>query len=131
MKPILLTAALLTGLAACQVRSMDYGVAERNLGIALVEMPLRIGMGRDEVLKELGEASYMGFDSQRREVWTYDSCVYDVETRDDGSFVVLAFADPATMASSTHRRTVIISFDADLKVRDVADESRRIDYPVD
>jgi hypothetical protein len=86
-------------------------------------------MSSAEVAQVLGSPNIVSTDEERREVWIYDKIATDRahSSSSGGVNVLILGAGSAAGASSTSQRTltVIIKFDKDSKVRDIAYHTSR------
>jgi outer membrane protein assembly factor BamE (lipoprotein component of BamABCDE complex) len=102
-------------------RAVQQGMAEGDrLTVAAVQREVARGMSGSQVLEALGSPNIISTDEHGREVWVYDKFATDVVTSGSSWFVT------AGAASRTQRTlTVIIKYDEDKRVRDIAYHSSR------
>jgi len=112
-------AALL--LPACHSQPKeDDGAPSKNLTTGVVQRELRVGMSSAQVAEALGSPNIVSTDEEGREVWVYERSAREVQSRSDGYFVIFLFGEHSSAKSSQRTLTVLVKFDKDHKVREVA-----------
>ena len=122
-------AFLLSGCTAqkhqADVRSNDDA---GKLTVGSVQKEIEVGMGGGDVAAALGSPNIVSTDENGNEVWIYDKISTDVSysRSSTGVIVGLVFGHAAGASSSSQKTlTVIVKFDGEGKVRDVAYHSSR------
>jgi outer membrane protein assembly factor BamE (lipoprotein component of BamABCDE complex) len=88
--------------------------------VGTVQREVAKGMPGDQVLEALGSPNIVSTDEHGREVWVYDKFASDVVSSGSSWFVT------AGATSRTQRTlTIIIKYDEDKRVRDIAYHSSR------
>lgn len=129
----LLMFGLLAVQASCSARrhaaDVQAGVDGDRMTVGVVQKEIRKGMPGSDVAAALGSPNIVTTDEEGREVWIYDKIATDrVESSGGGGAWLLFFGASSTArASSTSQRTltIIIKYDANQRVRDVAYHSSR------
>lgn len=89
-----------------------------------VQSQIAKGMSGSQVAESLGSPNIVTTDENGREVWIYDRFATDVKASDSSGGVWLIFAfiggSSGAATKSTRSLTVVIKFDENKKVRDVA-----------
>ncbi|MBK8977693.1 MAG: hypothetical protein IPM29_17440 [Planctomycetes bacterium] len=102
----------------------DDGPGARRLSTALVDARIEKGMSSGEVLEVLGTPNIQATDGEGGRVWTWDKVSTDrVDERSSvfGTLLVLGASSSSRSSSTTQRTlTIVIKFDADDRVKDVA-----------
>jgi outer membrane protein assembly factor BamE (lipoprotein component of BamABCDE complex) len=126
---IILALAMLGCSASQRAADVQKGVNGDNLTVGKVQREIRKGMSGGEVVQVLGSPNIVSTDENGREVWIYDKLATDrVYSKGAAGVWVLLFGySGESGASSTSQRslTVVIKFDDQKKVRDVAYHSSR------
>ena len=129
--PVTLAFAIL--FAGCGAEYHAHG-AQAGLGgdqltLGTVQKDIRNGMNATEVLETLGSPNIVTRGDNGTETWVYDRIGTDSVHSESGGwwFLVLAGGSTGSGAASTSQRTltVIIKFDEQKKVRDLAYNSSR------
>lgn len=126
MKHILASIAILmiVILCACEAdyhaRKVRAADDQSRLTVGTVQREIRVGMSAAEVAEALGSPNIVSTDELSREVWIYDRHATDVTS--SGS---IWFVSAGSASRSQRTLTVIVKFDEDKKVRDVAYHSSR------
>lgn len=110
---------LLTALGGCEATYHNAQIQATREGGGLttgtVQRELKVGMTNANVAEVLGSPNIVSTDDQGREVWVYDRTATEVVASQSSWFVT------AGAASRTQRTlTVIVKFDSQGKVRDIA-----------
>jgi outer membrane protein assembly factor BamE (lipoprotein component of BamABCDE complex) len=145
----LLAIAVILPLTGCMSAHQHYlqthGAQEREMTVGLVQKEIRKGMSAADVAEVLGSPNIVTTDSESREVWIYDKISTDVtySTDSGGGGVLLligaagggalggglgsgSYGRAAGAQSKTQRTlTVVIKYDEQKKVRDLAYHSSR------
>ena len=122
--PLVIAASAL--LAGCSVPKLpsDSDGAKTNLSAGVVQREIRKGMTGGEVATVLGSPNIVTSGPNDSEVWVYDRTFSQVEAAGastDVWFLVGVTGQTAGISrSSQSTLTVVIKFDADKKVADVA-----------
>lgn len=120
-----LAAGVAVVLLACSVPKMPEGdsSAER-LTAGTVQREIRKGMAGGEVATVLGSPNIVTSGPNGTEVWVYDRTFSEVSTASAGTgvwFLIGTTSQDAGVRRSTQSTlTVVVKFDADKKVADVA-----------
>ena len=109
---------VLAAVAACQ--SPPPEEEGKNLTAGVVQREIRVGMSGAEVVEALGNPNIVTGDENGLEVWTYERYARNVETKENGYFVIFLFGSKEAAKGSTRSFTVIIKFDVTKKVREFA-----------
>lgn len=121
-------------LASCSAsdHARDVGAGDgnpQNLTVGKVQSEIQKGMGADKVVESLGSPNIVTTDELGREVWVYDRFATDVVSSQSsgGVFWIIGVTRRQSGAESTSQRslTVIIKYDEQKKVRDVAYHSSK------
>jgi len=108
-------------LAACASPPPEEG---DDLTVGKVQGEIREGMDAASVAQVLGSPNIVTTDDQGREVWIYDKVSSDrVDTQSSigGGIIIFGGGKSSRQSSSTQRTlTIIIKYDEQKKVRDVA-----------
>lgn len=99
--------------------------SERNkLTLGNVQRSIAKGMTQDKVLESMGSPNIVTTDEQGREVWVYDRFASEVTSSgSSGGVWLVLWADSGSSSATTKTQrslTVIIKYDADKRIRDVA-----------
>ncbi len=118
--PLIVSFGFLVGsLVGCQASYHASGVRSASeadrLTVGTVQREIKVGMRSPDVAEALGSPNIVSTDAQGREVWIYDKTATDVVVSGSSWFVTAG-------ASSKSQRTltVIVKFDEDGAVRDIA-----------
>ena len=122
--------AVLSGCGAAQhAASTQEGLQGNRLTVGTVQKEIKKGMSGAEVAEALGSPNIVSTDEQGREVWIYDKISTDRVQTESSSYGTLILLGARTSAgsSSTSQQTltIIIKFDNDKKVRDIAYHASR------
>ncbi|BFU96849.1 MAG: conserved protein of unknown function [Nitrospira sp.] len=111
------------GLAGCG----GGGTAEikdDRLTVGRVQSEIKVGMPASQVVEILGSPNIVTTDDKRREVWMYDKVStdrVDTSTASYGTLIILGKNSRDASSSQRQRTlTIIIKYDEDKKVRDLA-----------
>jgi outer membrane protein assembly factor BamE (lipoprotein component of BamABCDE complex) len=113
-------------LSGCSVPKLpsDGDTSKSNLSAGVVQREIRKGMTGGEVATILGSPNIVTSGPNNSEVWVYDKTFSQVETANAGTgvwFIVGSTGQNAAVSrSSQSTLTVVIKFDGDKKVSDVA-----------
>jgi outer membrane protein assembly factor BamE (lipoprotein component of BamABCDE complex) len=114
---LVLTMAILAGCV------MPYR-AQQELTVADAQRSIKVGMSGAEVIEALGSPNIVSTDEKGREVWVYDRITTERFYSEGGGawFFALAGGGGVSGSSSTSQKTltIIVKFDEDKKVRDLA-----------
>lgn len=95
-----------------------------QLTVGKVQKQIKVGMSSAAVAEVLGSPNVVSTDEERREVWIYDKVSSDVTySQSEGiATLILLGTDRSSGSHSTSQRTltIIVKFDHEGKVRDVA-----------
>jgi hypothetical protein len=100
--------------------------SEKNdkLTVGKVQREIRIGMPSANVIEVLGSPNIVSTDENRLEVWVYDKIATDISYSDTagGVWLILAGIGKRGVQGSSSQRTltIVVKFDVDHKVRDLA-----------
>ena len=132
-------------MSAHQHYQQTHGAQERQMTVGTVQKEIRKGMSAVEVAEALGSPNIVTTDAESREVWIYDKISTDVTySKDSGGLSAILliggasggavggglgsadYSRSAGAQSKTQRTlTVVITFDAQKKVRDFSYHSSR------
>jgi len=118
MKKVIL--AILLALPFISACSQPTPERQERESIAAVQRDVKIGMSSSEVVSILGSPNMVTTDSQRRETWVYDRVSTNVSASSSGWTLLLAGGNRANVSQNQRTMTIIIHFDNDSKVRDMA-----------
>ena len=120
---------------ACSATSHRQDVQDNStdrLSVGTVQREITMGMPASEVIAVLGSPNIVTTDEERREVWVWDKISTDVSySRSSGAIAGLVFGgsgggggigrkSSGAASSSQRTLTVIVKFDSESRVRDVA-----------
>lgn len=91
-----------------------------NLTAGTVQRKIEKGMPSAEVVEALGSPNILSTDAEGRQVWVYERFARDVTTSDSWTFLIFWGAGNQASSVSERSLTVIVKFDEDERVRDVA-----------
>jgi len=120
--PLLLTIAI----AGCSVPKLpsDSDTSKQNLTVGVVQREIRKGMTGGEVATILGSPNIVTSGPNNSEVWVYDRTFSQVEAANASTgvwFVIGTTGQNAGVSrSSQSTLTVVVKFDSEKKVNDVA-----------
>ena len=123
IRPLLFVSALLIlgGCASTQTQNASKG---DKLTVGVVQKEIHKGMSGSQVIEALGSPNLVSTDEKGREVWVYDKTSTErVETNRSAFAWILilgASKDSSQQATTQKTLTVIVKFDEDKKVRDLA-----------
>ncbi|EAI7252226.1 outer membrane protein assembly factor BamE [Campylobacter lari] len=96
----------------------------KKITVAKAQKDIKIGMSSSEIIEIMGSPNIISTDEQRREVWVYDkiSTQRAYQNSSGGISIILAgvTGNSGSNVSMQRTLTVIIKFDNNQKVRDVA-----------
>jgi len=92
----------------------------KRLTAGVVQREIRKGMSGSEVIEALGSPNIVTGDENGNEVWTYERYARDVETKQNGYWVIFLWGSKEAAKGSTRSFTVVIKFDEAKKVREFA-----------
>ena len=132
----MLTLPFLNGCHANAERCLEDVRTKENITVGKVQCTIRVGMPNAEVVESLGSPNIVSTDEQHREVWVYDKIstetVYSKSAAGGGIGALVlggsvggfgsVSGSKSAGARSTSQRTltIIIKFDKNGKVRDIA-----------
>ena len=130
---VLLSGCLAVFFTACTAArppvNTHEGLQDNKLTVGTVQKEIRKGMSGAEVAGALGSPNIVSTDEQGREVWIYDKISTErVYFEGSGYGTLILFGVLGSReASSTSQQTltIIIKFDNDKKVRDLAYHASR------
>jgi len=100
-----------------------------RLTAAAAQKNIKVGMAGSQVLEALGSPNIISTDEQGREVWVYDKISTEQVHSESAGFwtILLAGGGSAAGSRSTSQQTltIIVKFDEEKKVRDLAYHSSR------
>ncbi|MDR1975777.1 MAG: outer membrane protein assembly factor BamE [Campylobacteraceae bacterium] len=94
--------------------------ADESLTVAKAQREIKVGMSSAEVIEVMGSPNIISTDNERREVWVYDKISTQQASTDSYGTLILFGGSSKSSAKSQRTLTVIIKFDNNQKVRDVA-----------
>jgi len=99
-------------------------IKDDRLTVGRVQSEIKVGMPASQVVEILGSPNIVTTDEKRREVWMYDKVSTDrVDTSTSSYGTLIILGKNSRDASSSQRQrtlTIIIKYDEDKKVRDLA-----------
>ncbi len=101
---------------------------QKALTVGAVQRDIAKGMTGDKVIEALGSPNIVTTDEQGREVWVYDRFATDVVASgsSSGLWQIFGIGGQSGAESSSQRSlTVVVKFDGEKKVRDVAYHSSK------
>lgn len=121
----LVSVSILYGCAQPHVSDINRAQESGDqLTVGKAQSEIRVGMSGSEVISALGSPNIVTTDELRREVWVYDkaSKVRAVSQSSTGllGWVLLGAASGGAESSSQKTLTIIVKFDEEKKVRDLA-----------
>jgi outer membrane protein assembly factor BamE (lipoprotein component of BamABCDE complex) len=124
---------LLTSFVACaagcgagyHARSTQAAHDGDRLSVGTVQREIRRGMSGGEVAEVLGSPNIVSTDEEGREVWIYDKISSEVTYSATSGTLILFSGSTGASSRSQRTLTIIIKYDADGRVRDVAYHSSR------
>lgn len=120
---ILWALCLSIGLAGCG-SSGPAEIKDERLTVGRVQSEIKVGMPASQVVEILGSPNIVTTDEKRREVWMYDKVSTDRVNTSASSYGTLIILGKNSQDSSSSQRqrtlTIIIKYDDDKKVRDLA-----------
>jgi hypothetical protein len=105
----------LVGVLGCQSKPPPEEDG-KQLTAGVVEREIRNGMSGAEVIAALGQPNIVTRDEDGNKVWTYERYARNVETRQNGYWVVFLWGTKEQAKGSTRSFTVIIHLDQADKV---------------
>lgn len=126
----LMFSVLLAGCGAeNNARATQAGLEGDRLTLGTVQKNIRKGMNATEVLEAMGSPNIVTSGDNGTETWVYDKIGTDTVHSESGGwwFIVVAGSNANSSAASTSQRTltVIVKFDEQKKVQDLAYHSSR------
>ena len=107
----------------------EVSAASNGMTVGQVQREISKGMSSAEVVEVLGNPNIVSTDSQGREVWTYDRMSRSItySNSSGGVWLVLGGVSGNSGSSNTSQTTltVIVKYDDESKVRDLAYHSSR------
>lgn len=127
---IILCVAAISGCSTAQhAASTQEGLQGDRLTVGTVQKEIKKGMSGAEVAQALGSPNIVSTDEQGREVWIYDKISTDrvqTESSSYGTLIVVGGRSSSGSSSTSQQTlTIIIKFDSDKKVRDIAYHASR------
>ncbi|EJB6606557.1 outer membrane protein assembly factor BamE [Campylobacter lari] len=123
MRKVSLLFIIALSFAACNKTLYNPQVDEK-ITVAKAQKDIKIGMSSSEIIEIMGSPNIISTDEQRREVWAYDkiSTQRAYQNSSGGISIILAgvAGNSGSNVSMQRTLTVIIKFDNNQKVRDVA-----------
>lgn len=119
MRLALLLAAAVGSMIGCEsdyhARKVRAGSDQNRLTVGTVQKEIQRGMSGDQVATAMGSPNIVTTDENGREVWIYDRMATDVVASGSSWFVTAGAA-----SKSQRTLTVVIKFDENKRVRDIA-----------
>lgn len=131
MKPHILLAALAAvSVVGClnpqDVHSSVNGEDRSKLSVGAVQRSIKVGMSDAEVAENLGSPNIVSTDDEGRNVWIYDRVTSSVRaTSASGPLTLVVGGGAAAAERSQSTLTIIVKFDKQNKVRDLAYHSSK------
>ncbi|MDR3346841.1 MAG: outer membrane protein assembly factor BamE [Campylobacteraceae bacterium] len=95
--------------------------SDEQLTVAKAQKEIKVGMSSAEVIEVMGSPNIISTDSDRREVWVYDKISTQEASKSASGGLILFFSGRSSSSAKSQRTlTVIVKFDSEQKVRDVA-----------
>jgi outer membrane protein assembly factor BamE (lipoprotein component of BamABCDE complex) len=110
-------------LAGCQHQAYNGSEDTKQITLGTVQSQVKKGVSSSEVIEALGSPNVISTDKEGREVWVYDK--FATENSSSGASTGLIpglFVNASSSSSSTSQSTmtIIVKFDKNHLVRDVA-----------
>jgi outer membrane protein assembly factor BamE (lipoprotein component of BamABCDE complex) len=126
---VLLSASFLT-LAGCTSPSeVAKGDDKASMTVGVAQRSIKVGMSGAEVATAMGSPNIVSTDETGCEVWIYDRISSTVQSSNVGGYFTLIFVGASggssAAVSSQSSLTVIVKFDKQGKVRDLAYHSSK------
>lgn len=118
-----LSILLVTGVlvAGCQATTTGTrGEVDKKLTVGVVQRELEVGMSSAAVVEALGSPNIVTTDDSGCEVWVYDRFAEEVRAQRNGFFLVFFYGDTHREDRTTRTLTVVVKFDKDRRVRELA-----------
>lgn len=97
---------------------------DEKITVAKAQKDIKIGMTAADVIEVMGSPNIISTDNERREVWVYDkiSTQQAYQNSSGGLSIILAgiSGNDGSSIKSQRTLTIVIKFDSDHKVRDLA-----------
>ena len=123
------TLALLMFVPGCgaeyHARSTQAGLADDRMTLGNVQKDIHKGMNATEVLEVLGSPNIVTSGDNGSETWVYDKIATDIVSSRSGGWFVFFGSRSGASSSSQRTLTVIVKFDEQRKVNDLAYHSSR------
>lgn len=128
--PTLFLSATVLTLAACASPSeVAKGDEKQTMTVGVAQRSIKVGMSGAEVATAMGSPNIVSTDETGCEVWIYDRISSSVQSSNVGGYFTLIFAGvsggSSASVSSQSSLTVIVKFDKQGKVRDLAYHSSK------
>lgn len=101
--------------ASYHTRQVERANSSNGLTVGTVQKEISTGMSSAEVAEKLGSPNIVSTDDEGREVWIYDRTATDVVASGSSWFVTAGAA-----SKSQRTLTIIIKYDQQARVRDIA-----------
>jgi outer membrane protein assembly factor BamE (lipoprotein component of BamABCDE complex) len=139
-RKLLLVSGVVLGLSACQtvqqhqnsVNQANDSIGGQNLTIGTVQSQLKKGMSGGEVATVMGSPNIVSTDANGNEVWIYDKIStqrnYSESSAGTGILPAILFGGQSSAgagSSSQKTMTVVVKFDENKSVRDIAYHTSR------
>lgn len=123
---LVLSASLVGCLNPQEVHSSVNGEDRSKLSVGAVQRSVRVGMTDAQVAEALGSPNIVSTDEEGRNVWIYDRVTTSVRaTAASGPLTLLVGGGAAAAERSNSTLTIIVKFDKQNKVRDLAYHSSK------
>ena len=115
--------------AAYHARQTQQGLEGDRLTVGAAQRSIKVGMSGSEVLEVLGSPNIVSTDEEGREVWVYDKVSTDQVHSESGGIWTLGlvggYGGAGSKSTSQRTLTIIVKFDSEAKVRDLAYHASR------
>jgi outer membrane protein assembly factor BamE (lipoprotein component of BamABCDE complex) len=121
-KRILLATTAIAGsllFTGCAQDNYNSQVDEK-LTVSKAQSELKVGMTSSAVVQLMGSPNIISTDEERREVWVYDKISTQSASQGSSINLLLLGASGSSSVKSQRTLTVIIKFDNQQKIRDIA-----------
>lgn len=126
---LLLSTAVLTFVGCTSPSEVAKDDEKATMTVGVAQRSIKVGMSGAEVAQAMGSPNIVSTDEQGCEVWIYDRISSTVQSSNAGGYFTLIFAgvsgSSSASKSSQSTLTVIVKFDKQGKVRDLAYHSSK------
>ncbi|MCR6591306.1 SmpA / OmlA family [Campylobacter insulaenigrae] len=123
MRKVSLLFVIVLSFTACNKTLYNPQVDEK-ITVSKAQKDIKVGMSSSEIIEIMGSPNIISTDEQRREVWVYDKISTQRAYQNSYGSISIILAgvtgNSGSNVSTQRTLTVIIKFDNNQKVRDVA-----------